>query len=171
MCGGQRRAAVPLKGTAARRIAKPRTAAQNRAPVAPSRLKNQVCSQTVQILRILFRHLRSVSKSKFAAGIRHAGAGNRAIPFLWICFLYSTVLAVCKDKKRGQLLSCPRSLLKKVECGKLQMCAAVRKKSLCSFSWFFYGCAMRLAYYELSGRGSAPRPAAFEKAGETFMFL
>ena len=129
MCGGQRRAAVPQKGTAARRIAKPRTAAQNRAPVAPSRLKNQVCSQTVPILRILFRHLRAVSPG-FTAGSGHAGAGNRAIPFLWICFLYSTVFAVCKDKKGD-------SLLKKVECEKLQVCAAVRKKSLCSFSWLF----------------------------------
>ena len=119
MCGGQRRAAVPLKGTAARRIAKPRTAAQNRAPVAPSRLKNQVCSQTVQILRILFRHLRSVSKSTFAAGIRHAGAGNRAIPFLWICFLYSTVFAVCKDKKGDSFLNCPRIVIMT-----LSMCAS-----------------------------------------------
>ena len=110
MCGGQRRAAVPQKGTAARRIAKPRTAAQNRAPVAPSRLKNQVCSQTVPILRILFRHLLAVSLG-FTAGSGHAGAGNRAIPFLWICFLYSTVFAVCKDKKGDSFLSCPRIVI------------------------------------------------------------
>ena len=136
MCGGQRRAAVPLKGTAARRIAKPRTAAQNRAPVAPSRLKNQVCSQTVQILRILFRHLRPVSKSRFAAGSRHAGTGNRAIPFLWICFLYSTVFAVCKDKKGDSFLNCPRIVIMT-----LSMCA----------SWHSPGC-------EASGTAVSTQP-------------
>ena len=37
--------------------------------------------------------------------------GNRAIPFLWICFLYSTVFAVCKDKKGDSFLNCPRIVI------------------------------------------------------------
>lgn len=74
---------------------------------------------TVPILRIPFRHLRPVSKSRFAAGSRHAGTGNRAIPFLWICFLYSTVFAVCKDKKGDSFLNCPRIVIMT-----LSMCAS-----------------------------------------------
>lgn len=64
---------------------------------APPTQKSGVQS-TIQILRILFRHLRADSLG-FPAGGGHTGAGNKAIPFLWICFLYSTVFRVCKDKK------------------------------------------------------------------------
>ena len=91
-------------------------------------------------------------------------------PFFGFVFFIAQFWLFVKTKKGAAFELSPK-LVEKVECGKLQMCAAVRKKSLCSFSWFFYGCAMRLAYYELRGRGSAPRPAAFEKAGETFTFL
>ena len=137
MCGGQRRAAVPLKRDGGTRERKAPNGSTKQSACRALPTQKSGVQLTVQILRILFRHLRPVSKSKFAAGSGHAGAGNRAIPFLWICFLYSTVFAVCKDKKGDSFFSCPRSLLKKVECEKLQVCAAVRKKSLCSFSWLF----------------------------------
>ncbi|OUP13308.1 hypothetical protein B5F35_04690 [Anaeromassilibacillus sp. An200] len=54
---------------------------------------------TVQILRILFRHLRPVSKSKFAAGIRHAGSETGLFPFFGFVFFIAQFLPFVKTKK------------------------------------------------------------------------
>ena len=119
MCGGQRRAAVPLKrdGGTRERKAPNGSTKQSACRALPTQKSG------VQSNRSDITHPLSAPSACFQKQIRGrhppCRIGNRAIPFLWICFLYSTVFAVCKDKKGDSFLNCPRIVIMT-----LSMCAS-----------------------------------------------